>query len=271
MMGISTRVPIIVHTGLVLMLLFFAAVARADSSTHSGTGSFYFYSGGGNCSLPVPGYILTAAMNASDYANSAACGGVIEITNTNNGRSVKVRVDDQCPECAPGNVDLSRDAFAQIADLATGLVPIRWHYVANDQAGNIKFYFEPGSSQWWAGVQLRDHLYPITKLEYRASGSGNAYTSIAREPHNYFIAASGMGLGPFDFRITDMRGQVIEVSRIAFTTGVELNSGVQFAGGNGGGTTVTGSNGGSGAAGWPVLLLLAGGLALRLRRWQIFH
>jgi hypothetical protein len=167
-------------------------------------------------------------MNASDYNGSSACGGVIVVTNEDTGLSVTVRIDDQCPECAPGDVDLDQDAFAQIADIATGRIPIRWRYRANDQAGSIKLVFKEGSSQWWTGVQVRDHLYPISRLEYRVTGSGNGYQEVSRQPYNYFVDASGFGVGPYDFKITDFWGQSVEVSGVALTLGSEINTGRQF-------------------------------------------
>ncbi len=255
-----------IRIGFAVMLLVSGSSAYADSSTHTGKGTFYDYTGGGNCSLPVSTTTLTAAMNASDYANSAACGGFIKVTNTDTGLSVTVRVDDQCPECAPGNVDLDQDAFAQIANLATGIIPIRWQYVANDQVGNLKLYVEESSSQWWMAVQVRDHLYPIAKLEARLSGSGNAYTTIARESHNYFVAPSGLGIGPYDFRITDFWGQTIDVPSIPLMPGVELDTGTQFDVYDESAATSTTTSSGAGATDWPILLLLGGLLTRRLQR-----
>jgi expansin (peptidoglycan-binding protein) len=85
-------------------------------------------------------------MNATDYDGSAACGGLIVVTNDDTGLSVTVRIDDQCPECAKGDVDLDQNAFAQIAEIEKGRIPISWHYIANDQAGNMKLYFKEGST-----------------------------------------------------------------------------------------------------------------------------
>ena len=234
-------------SSIILLLCVFAVNCQADSSTHTGEGTFYGYGGGGNCSFPKPDYILTAAMNATDYNGSAACGGVIVVTNPNTGLSVTVRIDDQCPECAPGDVDLDQNAFAQIADISAGRIPISWHYVANDQAGNIKLYFKEGSSQWWTGIQVRDHLYPISKLEYRISGSGNAYVTVPREPYNYFVASSGFGVGPYDFRITDFWGQTVEVGGISLALTTEIDTGTQFPvyGSTTGGGTGSGSSGSS--------------------------
>jgi expansin (peptidoglycan-binding protein) len=211
-----------------LLMTTFTPLSLADSSTHTGEGTFYGYGGGGNCSFPKPANILTAAMNATDYDGSAACGGVIVVTNDDTGLSVTVRVDDQCPECAKGDVDLDQKAFAQIAEISKGRIPISWHYIANDQAGNMKLYFKEGSTRWWTAVQVRDHLYPIAKLAYRVTGSGSNYIDLARKPYNYFVANGGFGDGPYDFRITDFWGQTVEVSGISLVVTSEIDTGMQF-------------------------------------------
>lgn len=55
-------------------------------------------------------------------------------------------------------------------------------------------------------MQVRNHRYPITKLEYlNAEGE---FIEINRRPYNYFESME-MGTGPFTFRITDIYGQVI--------------------------------------------------------------
>ncbi|WP_428244010.1 expansin EXLX1 family cellulose-binding protein [Gynuella sp.] len=218
--------------------------AQADNSTHNGEGTFYGYDGGGNCSyVDPPDDILTAAMNATDYDNSAACGGVIVVTNENTGLSVTVRIDDQCPECAPGDVDLSQDAFAEISELVAGRIPIHWHYIANPIAGNMKLYFKEGSSQWWTAVQVRDHLYPIKSLGYRISGSGADYTTLPRKPFNYFLAESGFGIGPYDFKITDFWDQSVEVAGISLQLTTEIDTGTQFPAYNDGGNDNGGDDG----------------------------
>ena len=42
---------------------------------------------------------------------------------------MNVRIVDQCPECPQGNIDLSPQAFAQIAALPLGIVPIKWKVI----------------------------------------------------------------------------------------------------------------------------------------------
>ncbi|TXD86119.1 lipoprotein A-like protein [Mitsuaria sp. TWR114] len=187
--------------GLLAGLQLTAAAQGNYQQTHTGQGTFYGYGGGGNCSLPKPTDILTAAMNTADYNTAQACGACIEVTNLNTQQKVVARVDDRCPECAPGDVDLSQEAFAKISPIEAGRIPISWRYVSCN-ARSAKLFFKEGSSQWWAGVQVRDHAGPVASLEYRPS-SGGAFTTLGREMYNYFIAPSGMGPGPYDIRITE--------------------------------------------------------------------
>ena len=57
-------------------------------------------------------------------AVSANCGRQIQLTNTNNGKSVVVTVADACPTCTDENdLDLSVGAFTQIATEEEGEVP----------------------------------------------------------------------------------------------------------------------------------------------------
>ncbi|KQU66041.1 MULTISPECIES: expansin EXLX1 family cellulose-binding protein [unclassified Rhizobacter] len=204
-----------------------AAAQGNYQQQHTGQGTFYGYGGGGNCSFPQPTGILTAAMNTADYNTAQACGACIEVTNLNTQQSTVVRVDDRCPECAPGDVDLSQEAFAKISPLGAGRIPISWKYVSCTPPA-AKLYFKEGSSQWWAGVQVRDHRGPVASLGYRASGSGGTFTSLGREMYNYFIAPSGMGAGPYDIQVTDVFGQQITATGVALAVTTEIDLGLQF-------------------------------------------
>ncbi|MDA8456828.1 cellulose binding domain-containing protein [Acidovorax sp. GBBC 3334] len=214
--------------GWLLVAAALPAVAQSSGEgVHAGRGTFYGYDGGGNCSLPMPSHVLTAAMNHTDYQGSQACGAYIEVTNLNTAQTVLVRIDNRCPECAPGDVDLAEPAFAQISPLAAGEIPIRWRYVSGPDA-QAAVVFKEGSSAWWSAVQVRNHRNPVASLAYRASGSTGDYTVLSREMYNYFVAPGGMGPGPFDLKITDTLGQVLEVSGVPLDVGPEIPLGAQF-------------------------------------------
>lgn len=171
-------------------------------SEHAGQATYYAADGSGNCSFDAsPGDLDVAAMNHVDYAGSAACGGCVHVVGPRG--EVTVRIVDQCPECPEGALDLSPQAFDRIADRALGRVAVRWQYVACDVAGPVRFRFKEGSSQWWTAVQVRNHRYPIAKLEVERDGS---FSALPRESYNYFVAAGGLGSGPYTFRLTDVYG-----------------------------------------------------------------
>ena len=197
-----------------------------DASTHQGDGTYYDATGAGNCSFPAtPGDLMVGAMNQTDYQGSAACGSCAQIDGPDG--SVTVRIVDRCPECKPGDIDLSPEAFAKLAPLEKGRIGISWRTVACPVAGNLVYHFKDGSNPWWTAVQVRNHRYPIASFEVKKDG---AYTKIQRLDYNYFVDDKGMGPGPYEFRVTDVLGNVIEDSGIPSLDDQDASGAGQFPG-----------------------------------------
>src|SRR4051794_6100948 len=202
--------------------------AQGGGMTHTGEATYYNEAdGGGNCSFdPTPQDLMVGAMNHTDYANSAICGAYVELTGPDG--TITIRIVDQCPECPAGNIDLSPSAFAQIAELIRGRVPITWRIVSPDISGPIRYRFKEGSSQWWTAVQIRNHRNPIAKLEFL--DSSGQFKAVPRMSYNYFIQSdpSGMGPGPYTFRVTDSYGNVLTDSGITLKEAGEVAGAGQF-------------------------------------------
>jgi len=173
-----------------------------------------------NCSYETPTLpAFYGAMNTMDYEASAICGSCLRVKGPKG--SVDIQIVDQCPFdtnpiCYGGHIDLNPAAFQQIGDLITGIIPISWHRIECPGQKNISYHFKDGSSQFWTAVMVRDHRYPITKVEYKDNGQWKA---LVRKPYNYFVADQGMGPGPYDIRVTDVYGQVIEDKNIPLQDG----------------------------------------------------
>ena len=201
------------------------SACTAIPAPESGDGTYYAADGTGNCSFDAsPNDLMVAAMNAPDYANAAWCGACLDVTGPQG--DVVVRVVDQCPGCAHGDLDLSSQAFAVLSPLSAGRIAITWHEVACDVTGPIEYEFKDGSSQYWTAIQIRNARYPIATVESQATAG--AWQAIDRADDNYFVAASGLGAGPYALRVTDARGQVLADTGIALGAAVERDGAAQF-------------------------------------------
>jgi len=176
--------------------------------SHTGPATFYASDGGGACSYDPGPDPLTVAMNWSDYEDSKACGAYI-LVKAANGKSITVRVTNLCPApCRVGQLDLSREAFAMLADLKAGEIPVTWTLVSPPLEKKISIRYKTGSSQYWCGIQAIDHRNPVARLEVQAGGQ---WKELRRMEYNYFLSENGAGCGGA-VAITDIYGERLVVT-----------------------------------------------------------
>jgi len=187
------------------------AQCPVEPEIHSGEATYYtFADGSGNCLFdPTPDDLMVGAMNNSDYGDSWVCGECVSLTGPDG--TIRIRIVDRCPECLPGDIDLSPSAFSLIADLSRGRVPITWEVVPCEVTGPIEYHFKDGSNQWWTAVQIRNHRNAVAGLEVLVGGT---FTPVPRFLYNYFVDTAGMGPGPYTFRVTDVHGNVLTDSGV---------------------------------------------------------
>ena len=186
-----------------------SAVLEPKGTIHYGEGTFYGGGYEGGCAMLDPiskdDYWI-CAMNIEDYNNAQLAGAYIELTGELG--SIKMFVSDLLPEGKKGDIDLYVDAFPLIAPAEKGRVNVSWKIIPLDSAANapMSYKFKEGSSPFWCGVQVRNHRYPITKLEYL--NENGEFIELPRRHYNYF-ESNKMGPGPYTFRITDIYGDVV--------------------------------------------------------------
>jgi len=206
--------------GVVLLLRSGASPACAapptGSAVHTGKATFYtLASGGGNCSYPgPPADRMYVALSPGEYAAAAACGGYLDVTGPKG--TVRAQIVDLCPECPAGHVDLSREAFARIADPVRGVVPVTYRAAVNPRLpGPLTFRIKDGASQWWFAVLVGNHGNPLRSVEVKPAGQG--WQRLTRTDYNYWLRDSGLGSGPFAVRVTDVYGRRTVASGIALS------------------------------------------------------
>jgi expansin (peptidoglycan-binding protein) len=197
----------------------------AIPAAESGDGTYYDADGTGNCSFDAsPNDLLIAAMNAPDYGTAQWCGACLAVSGPM-GNTITVRVVDQCPGCSHGDLDLSETAFGMLSPLSAGRISITWHEVPCEVTGPIAYNFQSGASQFYAAIQIRNSRYPVAMIEAK---QGSTYTALAKQTYNYYVSSSGLGVGPYDLRVTDERGQVLEDSSIPLGNGTTETGSGQF-------------------------------------------
>jgi expansin (peptidoglycan-binding protein) len=205
------------------------AAPPTGNTVHRGKATFYDSAGeGGNCSyVSAPEDRLYVALGPSEYSAGAACGGYLDVTGPK-GR-VRVLVMDKCPECEPGHLDLSKEAFAKIADPVDGVVPISYKAVTNPAVpGPLGFRIKEGASRYWFAVLVVDHGNPLRSVEVR---SGSTWRATERAEYNYWLYESGLGPGPYTIRITDVYGQRATASGIELAPGRVQRTDARLSGG----------------------------------------
>ncbi|MEV7889664.1 expansin EXLX1 family cellulose-binding protein [Streptomyces sp. NPDC002817] len=194
-------------------------------TTYEGVATFYDTGNGdGACSYGPTDDTMTAAMNHTDYETSQACGAYVLVRA--GGASVTVRITNECPlPCAPGQLDLSPQAFAKLAAPSRGEIPITWTLLSPASSEKISIRYKTGSTRYWCGIQAIGHRNPLARLEVR---TGSGWTRLARTEYNYFLSEQGSGCGG-SIRITDIYGEQLTVDGIALRAEAVQPAGVQFA------------------------------------------
>lgn len=192
--------------------------------TYAGVATHYDAAdGNGACTYGPTSDLMIAAMNHSDYETAKACGAYISVRA--GGASVTVRVTNECPECAPGALDLSEQAFAKLAALNAGRISVTWTLLSPSTSGTVSIRYKTGSSANWCGIQALGHRNPLARLEV---STGGGWRQLTRETYNYFLSEDGTGCGG-TLRLTDIYGEQLTVGGIAVHPDAVQATRVQFA------------------------------------------
>ncbi|MFI2433345.1 expansin EXLX1 family cellulose-binding protein [Streptomyces sp. NPDC018693] len=195
-------------------------------TTYQGVATHYDAAdGNGACSFGPSDDMMVAAMNTTDYETSKACGAHV-LVRAASGASVTVLITNECPlPCAPGQLDLSRQAFAKLADPVTGRIAVTWTLLSPSTSETVSIRYKIGSSQWWCGIQALGHRNPLARLEVR---SGSGWRALPRTEYNYFLSEQGSGCGGA-IRLTDVYGEQLVIEGITVRPDAVQRTGVQFA------------------------------------------
>ncbi|XP_077978908.1 uncharacterized protein LOC144434331 [Glandiceps talaboti] len=226
-----------------IYILFFS-VSRAEAdcgSLNDGgpfTGKATFFTdtasiiatGSGKCMLTSDD-TMVAGRAAVDFDNSEVCGQCAEVTGPY-GDKITVRIIDECSDCLDDSLNLSEEAFEILeSDLNVGIIDITWSVVTCPITDDIQYRFKAGSSQYWFGIQAIDHLYPISLMQVRESGS-STWVDLERQDYNFFLKPTSVATlnAPMDIKLTSTNGFIVQdtISQIYSSEDQYITSSSQF-------------------------------------------
>lgn len=188
-----------------------AAIRAQGRATH-----YEIRSGGGNCGYYAPpDDRLYVALGPEEFGKAGACGGYLDVTGPNG--KVRVKVVDSCPMCEPGEIDLSRTAFARLAPLTRGIVPVTYTKVIDPPMPALSAGVRKGSNPYWLSLFFIDHGNPLVKV--RARAAGRPWQDLVHTDYNAWQAPRGLGPGPFSAEITDDQGHTATLRGIEMEIG----------------------------------------------------
>ena len=200
-----------------------ACAAPPSTAKHKGKATFYDLAGTqGNCSTKPPADDLYVALGKTEYSGATACGSYLDVTGPKG--KVRVKVTDQCPECATGHLDLSRTAFRKIGAEVSGIIPITYKAVVNPAVpGPMTVTVKDGTSQWWLAVLIDNHGNQLKTVTVNGKATH-------REDYNYWIVDGGAGPGPFNIKVTNVQGWSATLPNIRLAPSSTQTTTVRFPG-----------------------------------------
>lgn len=151
-------------------------------------GQAVFYDPGqaaGSCGLgPFPAGGRYASLPPRSYASGRACGSYLDVSGPRG--TVRAEVVDVCTDCAAGTVNLSRAAFARIADPRTGMVVVSYRTALDPPLPGplvlrISAAVQPGT----LAVQVINHGNRLSSVA--ASQPGGRWQQLTPSADGYWI------------------------------------------------------------------------------------
>lgn len=179
--------------------------------------------GQGNCTFEsdsvVPNYaaLATGMYNGPGGLEPAKyCGVCVEVTGPKG--TATIQIVDQCPTCehSEQDLDLSPEVFEEIVGpLTIGIGDISWHEVSCPRQHPIYMHIQ-GSHEWYGKVIIAGHVNRIMRVE--VENGPNNWIDLERQEDNGWESNLG-GHFSYNFRITDLFGEVLTISNVDLRIG----------------------------------------------------
>ncbi|MEL7417103.1 MAG: expansin EXLX1 family cellulose-binding protein [Cyanobacteria bacterium J06631_6] len=181
------------------------------------------------------------AINNIQWNGSEASGAFLQVSGPKQREGaapIVVQVADLLFERADG-LDLSAEAFAQVADPVDGVVNIEYELIGPGDDFSTPYGYTigqgivvegiPESNPYYGALRLNNHRYPVESVDLLTEGG--SIVPLERGSDNRFVLNNSGGIsGEQDLLVTDIFGQQVTLNDINITGGsdADIITGQQF-------------------------------------------
>ncbi|KAF2140437.1 carbohydrate-binding module family 63 protein, partial [Aplosporella prunicola CBS 121167] len=184
----------------------------------------------GACSFQnytLPSSLFGTAISPQSWDTASNCGSCVNVKGPK-GKSIKAMVVDKGEsDCPADNLNLFKDAFEELADLAIGSVDIEWEYTDCGFDSPLKLINAEGAGADLFSIQVQGANLPIAKLEVSIDG-GSSWTETKRSESNFFEHSSGFGVDLVDIRVTASSGKTVTQKNVSCGSGLSIDAELNF-------------------------------------------
>ncbi len=172
--------------------------------------------------------MLTAAINNDQISNSTACGLCASVDY--NGKKTTVLIDNLCPECKFGDLDLSHEAWQSVfGNTDYSRIKASWEFVecTKHLSGTLKI--TPYSiNYWWLSVTPSNMRCGVSEMYISFSEGSWLPMEISSRMNGLYFIYSAHVSGPFKFKLISKLGESLETKwydsiEQVFETGQQFN------------------------------------------------
>lgn len=176
--------------------------------------------------------VYLAGVDTSLNGDGSLCDSCALVT-TRLGKKLVVRVVTTGVSNAPGDMDLSPEAYAALHEedpmgTPANPRPMTWQQVVCPDANKmVILQYQTQANAYWTSLWVRNPRLPLSKVEVKSSRHADFF-SLRRETDGTWNDDGGFGEGAFTLRFTSTSGQVLTQDFSAFEPGALVTTSVQF-------------------------------------------
>jgi hypothetical protein len=179
----------------------------------------------------IEGRFLAGVDNTFN-GNGQLCDACALVT-TRLGKSVLVRIVTTGVSNAPGDMDLSQEAYQAIHEddpqgTSRNPRPMTWQLAkCPASSGPLRLQYQTGANAFWTSLWVRVPRVPLQRVEVQRARDAT-FTALQRGTDGTWTEASGFGSAAFTLRLTSIGGVSLSQTFSSFQPGALVETTMQF-------------------------------------------